>query len=948
MGDYLTVDSNSPRVSASCQRVSAFESGPGWQAPSPVCGCGQHFLCPAQGGHGPPRCRCIPRPAGLWGACPPSRSLRHWTPEVLKGQAHQPHPCTGNRLVSPGLRATGNLGAELEHSRGEQVPPPTSPRRETWPVTWACTGSSHGRGGVVGRGSGLPGSTPGPSPALGMLAVGTACAACPTHRADLCRAATPPSPAPAFPRHAPPGPSRVFSRSCTRSQEHQLHPGEFAWRAGHQHVRGGSQRVLQESRPRSGGLRCGPDSRHVPAGGDSQQRARRPFHPSSRLPAWTALPPRVPAAAAGPRAGPAPLPSGHGQARWLLRNKPAGPMPALVLHPSAHGAGGWSGSWAVGGAPGRQPGAGWATRPAASAGRAWVPQSRPLAPVVRGQHTGARGGFPRHVCGRVHATAAVLWPLVLATSRRQDRGSQPVPRDEDWGGSEWVTGERPAAAGQARTATRGSRGASSLWPRRAPSPQRAARTRSSRLDPPPAGRRRGWPLPREQVRVPSQPRRDPAGSRRPWPRRLPGSRPAPPPHVAGTVVGPSVASGAAPQLTSLGPPPGAASAARCCCEDPETQRPTAAAVWSPAGGGRLCSSLLGTRVAALAGLATAQASPQGAFLPGGPRRHAHLQARACHRGCPTHRRPDLTRTAPRRDGAGPPGSVWARGREASPAPGSQQHAGCRHGARGFPLRLRARGGARPQLRCVLTPPAALPAQERFRGSAEPQVQRGGRLHPSPWVGPGGGHRIGCWPRAEARPGRRRASAGPASGSLFNLNVSWKAARWARVPGCAHRARDALGPDSQRWPRSGGPLALADRLDAAASRQARGVAGSLESGRWLCSATSRLPGGPSAAGHLPASQRGPRRQEGEGASVGPARCPGGSAFRAPREETQRMCRSGSRWHGTFQTLKCFNRRHPEPCPAVPSAATLTRPGHGPSWCWRGPGQRSSHPKHGAIH
>lgn len=338
----------------------------------------------------------------------------------------------------------------------------------------------------------------------------------------------------------------------------------------------------------------------------------------------------------------------------------------------------------------------------------------------------------------------------------------------------------------------------------------------------------------------------------------------------------------------------------------------------------------------------------GGLPPGGPRRHAHLQARACHRGCPTHRRPDLTRTAPRRDGAGPPGSVWARGRKASPAPGSQQHAGCRHGARGFPLRLRARGGARPQLRCVLTPPAALPAQERFRGSGEPQVQRGGRLHPSPWVGPGGGHRIGCWPRAEARPGRRRASAGPASGSLFNLNVSWKAARWARVPGCAHRARDALGPDSQRWPRSGGPLALADRLDAAASRQARGVAGSLESGRWLCSATSRLPGGPSAAGHLPASQRGPRRQEGEGASVGPAWCPGGSAFRAPREETQRMCRSGSRWHGTFQTLKCFNRRHPEPCPAVPSAATLTRPGHGPSWCWRGPGQRSSHPKHGAIH
>lgn len=284
MGDYLTVDSNSPRVSASCQRVSAFESGPGRQAPSPVCGRGQHFLCPAQGGHGPPRCRCIPRPAGLWGACPPSRSLRHWTPEVLKGQAHQPHPCTGNRLVSPGLRATGNLGAELEHSRGEQVPPPTSPRRETWPVTWACTGSSHGRGGVVGRGSGLPGSTPGPSPALGVLAVGTACAACPTHHADLCRAATPPSPAPAFPRHAPPGPSRVFSRSCTRSQERQLRPGEFAWRAGHQHVRGGSQRVLQESRPRSGGLCCGPDSRHVPAGGDSQQRARRPLHPSSICP----------------------------------------------------------------------------------------------------------------------------------------------------------------------------------------------------------------------------------------------------------------------------------------------------------------------------------------------------------------------------------------------------------------------------------------------------------------------------------------------------------------------------------------------------------------------------------------------------------------------------------------------------------------------------------------
>lgn len=413
---------------------------------------------------------------------------------------------------------------------------------------------------------------------------------------------------------------------------------------------------------------------------------------------------------------------------------------------------------------------------------------------------------------------------------------------------------------------------------------------------------------------------------------------APPPPTRGWDCGGALGGlGAAPQLTSLGPPPGAASAARCCCEDPETQRPTAAAVWSPAGGRRLCSSLLGTRVAALAGLATAQASPRGAFLPGGPRRHAHLQARACHRGCPTHRRPDLMRTAPRRDGAGPPGSVWARGREVSPAPGSQQHAGCRHGARGFPLRLRARGGARPQLRCVLTPPAALPAQERFRGSAEPQVQRGGRLHPSPWVGPGGGHRIGCWPRAEARPGRRRASAGPASGSLFNLNVSWKAARWARVPGCAHRARDALGPDSQRWPRSGGPLA--DRLDAA---------GSLESGRWLCSATSRLPGGPSAAGHLPASQRGPRRQEGEGASVGPARCPGGSAFRAPREETQRMCRSGSRWHGTFQTLKCFNRRHPEPCPAVPSAATLTRPGHGPSWCWRGPGQRSSHPKHGAIH
>lgn len=280
----------------------------------------------------------------------------------------------------------------------------------------------------MGRGSGLPGSTPGPSPALGVLAVGTACAACPIHRADLCRAATPPSPAPAFPRHAPPGPSRVFSRSCTRSQERQLRPGEFAWRAGHQHVRGGSQRVLQESRPRSGGLRCGPDSRHVPAGGDSQQRARRPFHPSSRLPAWTALPPRVPAAAAGPRARPAPLPSGHGQARWLLRNKPAGPMPALVLHPSAHGAGGWSGSWAVGGAPGRQPSAGWATRPAASAGRAWVPQSRPLAPFIRGQHTGARGGFPRRVCGRVHATAAVLWPLVLATSRRQDRGPRPRGR----------------------------------------------------------------------------------------------------------------------------------------------------------------------------------------------------------------------------------------------------------------------------------------------------------------------------------------------------------------------------------------------------------------------------------------------------------------------------------------------------------------------------------------
>lgn len=156
MDDYLTVDSNSPRVSASCQRVSAFESGPGWQAPSPVCGRGQHFLCPAQGGHGPPRCRCIPRPAGLWGACPPSRSLRHWTPEVLKGQAHQPHPCTGNRLVSPGLRATGNLGAELEHSRGEQVPPPTSPRRETWPVTWACTGSSHGRRGSGGQRLGAP------------------------------------------------------------------------------------------------------------------------------------------------------------------------------------------------------------------------------------------------------------------------------------------------------------------------------------------------------------------------------------------------------------------------------------------------------------------------------------------------------------------------------------------------------------------------------------------------------------------------------------------------------------------------------------------------------------------------------------------------------------------------------------------------------------------------
>lgn len=457
-----------------------------------------------------------------------------------------------------------------------------------------------------------------------------------------------------------------------------------------------------------------------------------------------------------------------------------------------------------------------------------------------------------------------------------------------------------------------------------------------------------WPLPREQVRMPSQPRRDPAGSRRPWPRRLPGSRPGRPPtrgwDCGGALGG--LGRGASAHLSG-------ASAGGCVSCSVLLRRPRNAAAH---GSCRLVSrwrratllvppghSCGGARRAGYgAGLCP------GGLPPGGPRRHAHLQARACHRGCPTHRRPDLTRTAPRRDGAGPPGSVWARGRKASPAPGSQQHAGCRHGARGFPLRLRARGGARPQLRCVLTPPAALPAQERFRGSAEPQVQRGGRLHPSPWVGPGGGHRIGCWPRAEARPGRRQASAGPASGSLFNLNVSWKAARWARVPGCAHRARDALGPDSQRWPRSGGPLALADRLDAAASRQARGVAGSLESGRWLCSATSRLPGGPSAAGHLPASQRGPRRQEGEGASVGPARCPGGSAFRAPREETQRMCRSGSRWHGTFQTLKCFNRRHPEPCPAVPSAATLTRPGHGPSWCWRGPGQRSSHPKHGAIH
>lgn len=787
MGDYLTVDSNSPRVSASCQRVSAFESGPGWQAPSPVCGRGQHFLCLAQGGHGPPRCRCIPRPAGLWGACPPSRSLRHWTPEVLKGQAHQPHPCTGNRLVSPGLRATGNLGAELEHSRGEQVPPPTSPRRETWPVTWACTGSSHGRGGVVGRGSGLPGSTPGPSPALGVLAVGTACAACPTHHADLCRAATPPSPAPAFPRHAPPGPSRVFSRSCTRSQERQLRPGEFAWRAGHQHVRGGSQRVLQESQPRSGGLCCGPDSRHVPAGGDSQQRARRPFHPSSRLPAWTALPPRVPAAPAGPRAWPAPLPSGHGQARWLLRNKPAGPMPALVLHPSAHGAGGWSGSWAVGWAPGRQPGAGWATRPAASAGRAWVPQSRPLAPVVRGQHTGARGGFPRRVCGRVHATAAVLWPLVLATSRRQDRGprprgrrrtalsvtllcarppplppSQPVPRDEDWGGSEWVTGERPAAAGQARTATRGSRGASSLWPRRAPSPQRAAHTRSSRLDPPPAGRWRGGRCHASRSACPLSPAVTLQGPEGPGPDASQGAAPAPPPHVAGTVAGPSVASGAAPQLTSLGPPPGAASAARCCCEDPETQRPTAAAVWSPAGGGRLYSSLLGTRVAALAGLATAQASPRGAFLPGAP------SARA------------------------PAGSGVSQRLPDAQAPGSHTHRAAQRRGRASRQRLgqRARGEPRPWLPAACRVPAwgqGLPTAATCsrRGSASAQVCAHPSCSPS---------RSGAFQGVSGTPSSERGQASPES-----LGWPWRwAPHWMLASGRSASGSEAGVGRSRLW------------------------------------------------------------------------------------------------------------------------------------------------------
>lgn len=547
-----------------------------------------------------------------------------------------------------------------------------------------------------------------------MLTVGAACATCPAHRTDLCQAATPPSPAPAFLCHAPQGPSRVAALTGAPAP-----PGRVC-------VVGRApahQRRVPALPPRSwphSSVHCGPDSRHIPAGGDRQQRARRPFHPFSRLLAWAALPHgphTAPCARSGSRswgqAGSSPQRPRPGA--LASSEQAAGPAPALALHPSAHGAGGWSGSWAVGRAaspvpalwaPGRQPGASRATRPAAFAGRAWVPRVRPLAPFVRGQHTGARWGLPaarvwlrpRH-SGSVtgcsssclatrfsHVQKAGAWPPpgaaggqpcpshCCAPGHRPLPRSQPVPPEmRTWEGSSGITGERPAVAGRPRTSS----GALSPWLRRAPSPP-AGHAHTQLPLGPATSRTPADPCRRDQVSVTSQPGTGPDASQGACAPRGWGC------------AGASVASGVVPQLL-WGLRQGLCQLRGALLRRPQNLvalvSSRLASHWRAGDSARLSWALVWRD---LQGWLTEQASLRVAFHPKGPCRRVHLQAQVRHR-----RPPDAQVPRPHAHHATQRWSRVSRQRlgqrvREEPLPWLPAACGgCRHGPRGFPLRLHA-------------------------------------------------------------------------------------------------------------------------------------------------------------------------------------------------------------------------------------------------------------------
>lgn len=222
---------------------------------------------------------------------------------------------------------------------------------------------------------------------------------------------------------------------------------------------------------------------------------------------------------------------------------------------------------------------------------------------------------------------------------------------------------------------------------------------------------------------------------------------------------------------------------------------------------------------------------------------------------------------------------------------------------GLPTAARAQGGARPQLGCVVAPPAALPAQERLGVSWNPKFRRSQASPAS----------LG-WPRRAPRGRWRRPALPLALQRERAVGRSQVGSRSQHQPaaGCAHRACD--------FP----------RLRHRAGLVQGGRGGQPGDWRWPCSAISRLPGAQH-PGHSPASQRGPSGQGGEGASAGTARCPEDSAFSGRHVKKPSEHRRGSRQHGTFQTLEC--------CNAVTQSRArgfrvqlLARPGHRSGRCW----------------